>query len=476
MALIIDPDNLTDSAADNGSTNVFINTATKTIKLVPGVGGLDASDGVTEKAVYSFLKEEWKNDPLSKNLAAFDFAMIPITDEFYELVNGWDWADATTRQTIRSGGWILRDTSGNLIEQWANITALGNVLSTDQLYYDLGSGRVNFTFTGPVNEAIQIISDPNGDADYSDGFNSSTTFELYNREQAQNYNFSDLAAVGASDLLAPKRFAFPVGTGTDTDILVGDTGIDSDSNGTADVAPYDGMSITFYTTPQSRTIGASSYDFGIIIDGNNGTKRQIYEFVQWALRQSNDQDSGAGSLNGDVMPELLEFVGATLKTKNATNYQGGGSGVYIDNFNTTDTNDLVFNDNTDTERTFPFVASGTLEFNSNLINDTDAVYRVFFTDGVDAGDEFGNATSILVDDNAGADISGNISGNATIAFTFDYDGNTQGNRTSGTDANITAVAIGLSTGQYVKVETTITRSNANTISFTAALERNYQNP
>lgn len=476
MALIVDPDLLTDSALDDGSTNVFIDTSAQTIKLVPGQGTLIAQDGVTEKAVYSFLKEEWKNDPLTKNLAAFDFPMVPITDEFYELVEGWDWADATTEQTIRSGGWLVRDTSGNLIKQYANITALGNIEADDQLYYDLGVGAVAFTFPGAVNEAVQIIDDPNGDGNYVDGYDRSGTFAIYNREQAQLFSSSDLAAIGSSDLLAPKRFSFPVGTGADLNISTADTGIDSNTDGTADVGVFAGMSITFYSTPQSRNIGGTNRDFGIIIDGNNGTKQEIYEFVQWSLRQANDQDAGAGTLIGNVMPELLEFVGSTLKTKAASsNYQGGGTGVYIDNFNTVDTNDLVFVDNTDTERTFPFVAAGTLNFNANLVNDPDAVYFVYFTDGVDAGDEFGNSGAILVDDNSGSDLSGSVTG-ASIAFTFDYDGNNQGNRTPATDANVTAVAIGLNTGQYVKTTATITRSNANSINFVAAQERNYSNP
>ncbi len=113
MALITDPDNLTDSSTDDGSTNFYIDVAAKRLKLVPGVGGLDARDGVVEQAIYSFIKEEWKNDPLGKNLAAIPFPMSPITDEFFELINGWDWADATTEQTIRRGGWLVRNNSGN---------------------------------------------------------------------------------------------------------------------------------------------------------------------------------------------------------------------------------------------------------------------------------------------------------------------------------------------------------------------------
>lgn len=73
-------------------------------------------------------------------------------------------------------------------------------------------------------------------------------------------------------------------------------------------------------------------------------------------------------------------------------------------------------------------------------------------------------------------MSGSISGQSSITKTFDYDGNVQGGRTAGTDASITAVAIGLSTGQYVSATGTIQRSNANSVSLVASLERNYQNP
>jgi hypothetical protein len=60
--------------------------------------------------------------------------------------------------------------------------------------------------------------------------------------------------------------------------------------------------------------------------------------------------------------------------------------------------------------------------------------------------------------------------------TFDYDGNVQGGRTSGTDAAVTVVAIGLQTAQFVKVTSTITRSVDNNISLVSSLERNYRNP
>ena len=474
MALITDPDNLQDSITDNGSTNIFIDTAALTIKLNTGVGGLVAADGVTIKALYSFIKEEWKQDPNSKNLAAFDFPLVPITDEFFELVNGWTWANSTTEQTIRRGGWLVRNLAGGIIEHWVG-TAILNAEADDQIYYDLGIGAVDYTFQGNTAEAIQVISDPNGDGNYTDGYDRSSNIELFNREQGQLFSSSSSIGIGESSLLAPKLFSFSLPTGVDLNISVSDTGIDSNSDGTADVAPYDGMSIEFYTTPQTRGIGAVNKDFGIIIDGNNGSKQQIYEYVQWALRQDNDQDAGSSSLIGNVMPELAEFVGATLKTLSAENYQGGGNGVYIDDFNALDTNDISFNDNNGDEVTFPFVAAGKLIFNPNLVNDTEAVYRVYFTDGVDAGLEFGESGAILVKEEGGVNISGDVNGQSEINFTFDFDGNTQGNRTSGTVANVTAIALGLNTGQYVKTTATIGRSNSNTISFVSSVERQYQN-
>jgi hypothetical protein len=98
---------------------------------------------------------------------------------------------------------------------------------------------------------------------------------------------------------------------------------------------------------------------------------------------------------------------------------------------------------------------------------------MFFTDA--NGNNFDDSDAIIVQDNHSSDIAGNIS-SSSVQFTFDYDGNTQGGRTAGTDAPITVVAIGLDKAQYVKATSTIGRSNANSVSLVASLERNYSNP
>lgn len=475
MALITDPDLLADSATDNNSTEVYIGTTDKTIKLVL-VGDL-STDGVTLKCLYSFLKEQWRTDPNTKNLAAFPFPMVPITDESFELVDGWDFKDATARNLIRTAGWTVKNTAGAVIAKYAGIIGLGSIESNDQLYYqqETGGTATNVVLTGQVNQAVSILSDPNGDGNFSDGYDRRSVFKLFGREQGQLYDDATLGDIGVATMDA-QAYRFPLGTGADLKITHTDVQIDANSDNTADVAPYDGMSITYYATAQQRTIGGVARNFGIIIDGNGGTAEQIYEFVQWELRRTTDIDAGAGEVIGKTADALLQFVGDTLKTKSATNPAGGGSGVYIDDYQVVDVNRLVFVDNTGTERTFPYVASLTLVFGDNLKNDASAKYWVYFTTLPGAGNDYGETGAVLVDDADAVDMAGNVSGASSVQRSFAYDANNQGGRTPGTDAAITVIGIGLATGQYVRTTGTIQRSTANAASLVASLERNYLNP
>jgi hypothetical protein len=188
--------------------------------------------------------------------------------------------------------------------------------------------------------------------------------------------------------------------------------------------------------------------------------------------------------------------------------------VLIVGFAANDTNDLVFIDNTGlaNPRTYPFVAAGSIAFNTNLRNDASAKYWMFFEyterftntgfgiasptganatlqssvtnlatelangdyikltgfataanngiyrlTGAPAGGgpwtaavtkvtgetlvveaagpsvsmdkkPIGTPDAIVVENNAGADITGDISAQASISFDFDYDNNVQGGR------------------------------------------------
>jgi hypothetical protein len=475
MALITDPDSLTDGATDNGSTEVYINTSTKVIKLNK-TGNL-SDDGVTLKALYSFLKEEWKNDPNTKNLPAFPFPMTPITDESFEFIDGWDLANDTARYLIRTAGWTVRNTSGNVTQKWAGIVGLGSIESNDQLYFYQGSGSTitNFQLTGQVNQAVKILDDPNGDGNYSDGFDRRTSFSMFVREQGQLFGDASLTDIGVTtmDSIA---YRFPISTGTDLKINVVDTAIKASGTGyPADTAPFSGMSITYSATPVSQSgLVGGSYNFGIIIDGNGQSLQEVYNFVQYALRQNADiNDDTPSVVTGKIADPLLYYVGDTLYTSPATNPDGGGTGVFITNFDTQDQNSVVFVDNTGAERQYPYVATITLSFNGNLVSDGSAEYWVYYTTTTN-GDDWGESTAILVDDASNADMVGSISGSSVVR-TYDFDGNVQGGRVPPAVPAITAIAIGLNTGQYVRATGTIARSKSNAVALVAPLERNYAN-
>lgn len=449
MALITDPDDL------NQNTEITIDTSAKTIELT--VTGNLSNDGVTGQAFYSFLKEEWKNDA---SLIPYPFPMISITPEQFEFIEDWVPSNDTTRNLIRSAGWREITSADVLEREYMGIVSLGDIDSANTPYYAFSTdtAKTDFDFNGEINQAIQTFGDSsNGSFD-----KRSDVLTVYIRSQGKTYGSATTTSIGLTSLnyIANR---FPLAEATDLKISASDSDIQNN-------APYAGMSIRLYPSAQTRTIGGVSYNFGVIVDGNNGTAEQIYEFVQHQLRQSTDIDIDAGQANiGNLQDEMLEFVGDTLKTKLINNGDGGGGGVYIDDFNNNDTNRLIFVDSTGTERIFPFVASGTINLNSNLVNDSSAIYRMFFTSG------FGTSGAILVDDNSGTDISGTVSGQSSITFDFDYDANTQGGRTAGTDANVTVVAIGLDGAQYVSATATLTRSTGQNISLVAPLERNYSN-
>lgn len=626
MALITDPDQLVDSSADDSSEEIYINTSTKKIKLVV-VGNL-STDGVTLKCLYSFLKEQWRTDPNNKNLAAFPFPMVPITNESFEFVDGWDLFNDTGRYLIRTAGWTVRNTSGSVTQKWAGIIGLGSIEAGDQLYYQQVSAgsAINVQLTGQINQAVQILKDDDGDANYAEGSDYDRTdyFSLFCREESQIYGKSTLDDIGVTEMDA-QAYRFPLTTATDLkisdyDSFVGlnvpilsatwfsnvatfnlsgshnlNTGdyiqitgtvpvgysvrgiatvVDADTfttpiigdpgsyinSGTVE-SIYSLVKIRYFDQAFSRDVDSTTdRNFGIVVDvgthsGVDGsavgtsvfttaeggiptynnpfangtliiheglntgtysivgnptsttvtisgtfatassssftlypsvtvpaTAEDIYTAVQYKLRLNSDIDSTDQNITGKTADQLMYFVGDTLISGRSavgtppTNPNGGGSGVIIEGFDSNDTNRLTFYDNTNTARNFPFVATLTINFGSNLSNDSSAKYWVYFTTLPGGSNDYGESGAIIVEDNDGNDMSGNISSATSITLTFDYDNNSQGGRTPATSADVTVVGIGLSTGQYVKATATIERSTSNSVSLVAALERNYQNP
>ena len=336
----------------------------------------------------------------------------------------------------------------------------------------------------------------------------------------------------------------------------------------------------FESFPGERQIGTNYYAFNRILDVQDTTNsysarlQEIHSWAQYKLRQItdiNDDVNGDtyGTVYGNVALPFTYFVGSTLHTQ---------PGVFIDNFDNNDKNDMVFWDITidpgdssgglDTEdkpkltsnRVYPYTAAGNLNFSQNFVDEPDGEtrYTMYFQyitttsvtslavtgasgdnatldwsgdagklDHLQSGDyvkingfatetennglwsitgspssntvtatkvdgiaptteatgeaatvlenPFESPGAVIVDDNSGTDIDGQIT-LASIGWDFDYTNNNQGGRTPDSDAPVYVVAIAYDGAQYVLANYTITKSTGQAIPVNAVDELNYENP
>lgn len=247
MTLRTDPDDLSyEINTYTGAHEVFVDLVNKTIRLTR-VDNLNA-DGATLKCIYSKLKDIWK---ASSEAIKYQFPMVPITDESFELQYGWDF-DKTgsgsdyTPNLIRTGGWTRYNTSGVMIEQWAGVITLGTIQAGGQVYFTQSSGATsgtNFNLTGAVNQAVQTYSDPNGDGNTADGYDRRGYLKLFIREQGNLYATAQLSDIGVSGNMANQVYRFPLADSDDSKVTVGDVTVDA----------Y-GVTITWYAAAQARTV------------------------------------------------------------------------------------------------------------------------------------------------------------------------------------------------------------------------------
>lgn len=440
-------------------TELTIDETAKTFTLNVA-GNLVAKDGVTLQALYSKFVELWSTATYQDSPFPM-YAIDALSGQFQfgtdgSTYSGWKPANDTTRQMLRDGGWSEYNASGTLGRQYVGIVGLGAVSAGSQLYYQKVSGGTasNFTFTDQCNEGIQVYGDAIADATTTT-FDSRTYFKSYVREYSKKYKDSVLADTGKT---ATGAYLVNMLLSNEDDLKI------QANDAAMTNAPYTGVTVAYYTVAQTRSIGGTSRNFKIIINGNGATLEQIYTKVQYLLRQSTDINVGgtAGSKIGKIQSALLSFVGDTLVTSQS---------VYIDNILAADSNRIEFYDDSNTLRTNPYTASGSMKFNTPLVG-AGSAYRLMFTSPPGAGNDFGEAGAITVNNAAGTPIAGVIS-SGDISFDYDYDGNVQGGFTAATDRAVTLIGIKPGSGKYVAATGTLTRSKTISLSLVAEQDRVY---
>jgi hypothetical protein len=342
-----------------------------------------------------------------------------------------------------------------LNRQYVGLVALASGFpSGAQFYYQRSTSgsAINFTYTDAPNEGIQVFGDAS-----NGNFDDRTYFKLFCREADYTYDDAVLGDVGETGT-GPYKIALPVSVGSDLKIT------DTDGN-VSTITPYTAIDVEYFGSDQNKTIGGGSYPFRIIIDNTTaaGTLEEVYTKIQYLLRQNSDIDAGAGSVTGKTANALCYFVGDTLYTT---------QGVFIDGVIPADLNRVVFLDQNSVAREYPYASAGTLNFNSVLTAGGTGYYRMYFTTLPGASNDYGESGAVTVNDKDAVAITGTISG-ATIAFTFDYDGNVQGGRTAGTNAAVTVIAGNAGSAKPVVATGTISESKSISITLTAEADRAY---
>ena len=338
-----------------------------------GVGTLGSfEDAVNDKARYSF-----GTDTSVNNSVEFDFAG-PVNEAinyYEEQVQPGSLAITLTTTITRTGGSFI--TEGYKV----------GGQYTARLAADAGN---NGTFTLTAVTALTLVTTglTNNAADTTMvlAVNNINAIKLRNRIRdadptGKTYTQANLLS-GNYTALRSGFMTFPLSSVSDPNITETDANIDIN-------APYTGMTLTLHSTPQSlgADLVGGPYNFGAVIVANNGTQKEVLEWVQRQLRKTTNIDAGAGTNIGVMLDDLATFVGAQLQlgissptdgSKFFVNPEGGGSGVYITGLNAASKNTTVMFDNLGSQKGFPIGTPVTIDINQIFIDDASAIQKLYF--------------------------------------------------------------------------------------------------
>lgn len=446
-------------AGNNADVYFDIIAVTATALTVSSADGITAGSGTEEIEVLTKYIVESRTDGVLANVDG-------LTGTITSATGGFD----TGATQVRAGDMVILTESANTVQ------GVYKVISQDSAtQITVDTSDLTTPFAGEPAIDFEIVR-PSMLAQYKwDTIVAATV------EGSSGYTFAD----GNPDTITSNNSLFASVLAGDIVTVSGST----NNDGTYTVASATGTVITLIGTDTltaevdnttctiavnrgfSRAIAGTTYGFKWRVFGNDARLSNVYQFLQRQLRLTTDIDygyNGGVAFRGDITDSLLSFASPTGVTSN----------MYIDDLSNEDTNNITYTDATGLTRTENFVATFTIQFNSNLLDDANTIWTMFFTNN-DAGDndgsDYGTIGAIIVNDAASNPLTGsNPAGD--YSGTYDYDNNTQrGAGSSNTDAPITIVAIGLSTAQFVRFDGTISRAKGQTFSLVSALERNYSN-
>jgi hypothetical protein len=484
-------DQSNDETADNTANFILKGKVNQAIQIYSDPNGDGSTaDGFNYRGYFKMFVREWQ-----KVYAASAFSDVGVTTATFQayrfpLTNATDLKVTHAELLVAGTGLTASAASDGTVHTYTVASGHGVVVG-EAITVSGFTGDTDFNVTGETVTAVGAttisVTPTTAAANLSSDTGGTLTMPVYSNISISYARDAADGRVVNADVkgLWVSGTTYAVGdvveSPADGEWYIATTG----TSGTTD--PSLSADWAAYAFDREISVGSTNfYAFTVVVDGDtttatyNGgaaTTAQIYEYVQYQLRQAADIDAAnPGTVIGKTANALLTFVGDTLVTSN---------GVYVDSFKETEINSIDFYDYSGTVRRFDFTAFLIINFGQNLQDDEFSKYWVFFTnddDGDNSGNDFGTANAIIVDDAAGVDMAGDVNNTLPspyvprtfVSHSYNYDGNVQrGSASAGKDAPVTVVAIGLDKGQYVQATGTITRSKTNTVSLIASLERNY---
>jgi hypothetical protein len=154
---------------------------------------------------YSRMIESWITEATLQNKA---FPIVPNGPASFTFADGWDWDLTTYPNSITNlsrDGMRMTNTSGAVTQVWAAVLSVGVPAGMQVRYQQQdGLGTTNANGTGNIDELIQVMSDPNGDGSYVDGFDYRAWLVL--KVQAEGYDQAEAVVLDIYPVIDDQLF------------------------------------------------------------------------------------------------------------------------------------------------------------------------------------------------------------------------------------------------------------------------------
>lgn len=452
---------------DKASGKIEFITAAELANVDLGSGAeanpLTAQLGIKFEAIYAFENQERATD---EDLRKYD-RWTSGTFKFggaYNFINSKKPSTTADRAIIRGSGWNEFASDGEVDRIYFGNKGLSNIETASQPYYQLSAGAapVNFAKTGQIDEAVQVFGDSgNTPADATAGDFDKTTYEAVSiRTYSWNYDrkitttdlgitelggYSTGFALNESDHLTTELSTMPL-----TAVYGG-----------SQITPWTGMSLTELDTPlvTGGFVEADGNFTWVLYNSVPGSLYQCVAFLDALAQTDDDINDHATNITRGKRVNTWYTYNATGQILTRSGSSATSAGLYIQNVPTADQQLVVFTDNWNNTKTYPFSVSVEATVGATAKADVNAWYHSFFTAS------YNTSAAVTVQDSSATEVKGLAStadGSYKIIFAFDYSGDTIGGPI-GTNKNCVFLCEG--DGGATQAKTLYTITEITTVAF-----------